>query len=130
MDTIQRQNFYSTNTAKGSLHVVSLFREDDSNIERTFKSVWVQVISKIRKSVVFCCRMSEFLKRKLRTYFNLKDFDKDGIQTKDNWEQLAITFAEHENADKERAKDIRTRFLNVRYSDLFYFTCFRQREKR
>ena len=59
--------------------------------------------------------MSEFLKRKLRTFFTVMDYDKDGVQTKEGWVTLGTRFANFENADQERVEDIKNRFSRVRY---------------
>ena len=58
--------------------------------------------------------MSEFWKRKLKTYFSTFDHDKNGVISKAEWMGMAIGFAESEKADTQKADRIKTQFANVR----------------
>src|SRR6218665_1399537 len=62
--------------------------------------------------------MSEFYKRKMRTYFSLFDFDKDGVLSREEWDQMPVLFANFENADKKKAEHLKTIFDNVSSYDL------------
>ena len=57
--------------------------------------------------------MSEFWKRKIRTYFYTFDLDKDGIMSRDDWVGMAIRFADFEKAEKQKADHLRIQFENV-----------------
>lgn len=58
--------------------------------------------------------MSEFWKRKMRTYVSLFDLDKDGVIPKDDWDKMPVLFASFKNADPQKAKNLKTAFDNVR----------------
>jgi len=60
--------------------------------------------------------MSEFWKRKVRTFFTLLDYDKDGVMSKDDWIRLESHCVKFHNASKEKEEDFRTKFEKVRCS--------------
>ncbi len=62
--------------------------------------------------------MSEYWKRKLRTYFTRLDFDKNGIISKDDWVGMGIRFAEFGKADKQKAEHLKEEFEKVRFPQL------------
>lgn len=57
--------------------------------------------------------MSEFFKRKMRTFISLFDFDKDGVISKDDWDKFPVLFASFEKADKQKAEHLKTQYDNV-----------------
>jgi len=59
--------------------------------------------------------MSEIWKRKLRTYFWIFDFDKDGVISKDHWVGMASRFFSFGLPDKEKAEQLKICFEQVRF---------------
>ena len=57
--------------------------------------------------------MSVFWKRKMKTFVSLFDFDKDGVISKKDWDNMAFLFANFENADKQKAGHLKTQADNV-----------------
>jgi len=57
--------------------------------------------------------MSDFWKRKMRTYFTRIDFDKDGSITQKDFEAMAARFIEREKLDACRGADLKKKLLDV-----------------
>ncbi len=51
--------------------------------------------------------MSDFWQRKMRTYFQRIDFDKDGSITKKDFEGMADRYIKHGKFNDAKAKDLR-----------------------
>ena len=68
--------------------------------------------------------MSEFWKRKVRKYFSTFDLDGDGVISKDDFVGMAITFANFEKADKQKAEHLKTQFENERLLGNFLVILF------
>ena len=67
--------------------------------------------------------MSEFWKRKMRTYFHSFDQNKAGVISKAEWVGKATTFANFEKADKQKEEHVKTQLQNVRCIVDFGLTC-------
>lgn len=57
--------------------------------------------------------MSEFWARKMRTYFDRIDFDKDGVITRSDFEGMADRFIESERLDPGRGKELKDKLIQV-----------------
>jgi len=57
--------------------------------------------------------MSEFWIRKMKTYFQRIDFDKDGAITQKDFEGMAERFVKCEKLDAAKGKDLHTKLLQV-----------------
>jgi Ca2+-binding EF-hand superfamily protein len=57
--------------------------------------------------------MSDFWVRKMKTYFQRIDFDKDGAITQKDFEGMAERFVSAEKLDKTRGEDLRKKLLQV-----------------
>jgi len=52
----------------------------------------------------------------MKTFVSLFDFDKDGVISKKDWDNMAFLFANFENADKQKAGHLKTQADNVSWS--------------
>lgn len=57
--------------------------------------------------------MSDFWVRKMKTYFQRIDFDKDGAITKKDFEGMADRFVKCEKLDEAKGKDLHAKLLQV-----------------
>ena len=57
--------------------------------------------------------MSDFWVRKMKTYFQRIDFDKDGAITQKDFEGMADRFVAREKLDDERGKELKTKLLQA-----------------
>jgi len=64
--------------------------------------------------------MSEFWVRKMKTYFQRIDFDKDGVITQKDFEGMAERFVEREKLDDVRGKELKSKLLQA---SSLCFTC-------
>lgn len=62
--------------------------------------------------------MTEFWVRKMRTYFDRIDFDKDGVITRSDFEGMADRFIESERLDPGRGKELKDKLIQVKRSPL------------
>jgi len=60
--------------------------------------------------------MSDFWVRKMKTYFQRIDFDKDGAITQKDFEGMAERFVKREKLDEVRGKELKTKLLQARIS--------------
>jgi len=58
--------------------------------------------------------MSDFWVRKMKTYFQRIDFDKDGAITPKDFEGMAERFVKREKLDEVRGKELKTKLLQAR----------------
>ena len=57
--------------------------------------------------------MSDFWVRKMKTYFQRIDFDKDGAITQKDFEGMADRFVKREKLDDARGKELLTKLLQA-----------------
>jgi Ca2+-binding EF-hand superfamily protein len=57
--------------------------------------------------------MSDFWVRKMKTYFQRIDFDKDGAITQKDFEGMAERFVKYEKLDETKGKELRAKLLQV-----------------
>lgn len=57
--------------------------------------------------------MSAHWVRKMTTYFNALDIDKDGFLSKDDFIKMSNCFTKNENASAERSKQLTDEFVNI-----------------
>ena len=57
--------------------------------------------------------MSEFWVRKMKTYFQRIDFDKDGVITQKDFEAMAERFVKREKLDDVRGKELKSKLLQA-----------------
>ena len=57
--------------------------------------------------------MSDFWVRKMKTYFQRIDFDKDGAITQKDFEGMAERFVKREKLDETRGKELKTKLLQA-----------------
>jgi len=57
--------------------------------------------------------MSDFWVRKMKTYFQRVDFDKDGVITQKDFEGMAERFVKREKLDDARGKELKTKLLQA-----------------
>jgi len=57
--------------------------------------------------------MSDFWVRKMKTYFQRVDFDKDGAITQKDFEGMAERFVQREKLDDARGKELKAKLLQV-----------------
>ena len=71
--------------------------------------------------------MSDFWVRKMKTYFQRIDFDKDGAITQKDFEGMADRFVKREKLDESRGKELKTKLLQVRMPTCTPFHTHRHR---
>jgi len=59
--------------------------------------------------------MSDFWVRKMKTYFQRIDFDKDGAITQKDFEGMAERFVKREKLDETRGKELKTKLLQASF---------------
>jgi len=57
--------------------------------------------------------MSDFWVRKMKTYFQRIDFDKDGAITQKDFEGMADRFVQREKLDGAKGKELKAKLLQV-----------------
>ena len=57
--------------------------------------------------------MSDFWIRKMKTYFQRIDFDRDGVITQKDFEGMAERFVQREKLSGARGKELKTKLLQV-----------------
>jgi hypothetical protein len=61
-------------------------------------------------------KMSDFWVRKMKTYFQRIDFDKDGAITQKDFEGMADRFVSSEKLDEKRGAELKAKLLQVTYN--------------
>ena len=64
--------------------------------------------------------MSAFWTKKMRTYFQRIDFDKDGAITRKDFEGMAERFVSCEKLDAAKGKDLHDKLIQVKTTSLFF----------
>jgi len=68
--------------------------------------------------------MSDFWVRKMKTYFQRIDFDKDGAITQKDFEGMAERFVKREKLDDARGKELKTKLLQASTEAFIFFYYF------
>ena len=80
----------------------------------TVLAATVQVRNRLRAT------MSDFWVRKMKTYFQRIDFDKDGAITQKDFEGMAERFVSREKLDQTRGKELLSKLLQASLYQLLF----------